>query len=333
MEISPFKRSTQAQLFSVTLNPQERELLRSAGYEEFSRAPSLVMKAAPDTEPASDAEHKHSSTRSYRRIKLEKELLCSINHKHLVPCLKLESLLEIIEGTQSQVRSNTLSTDPCAYLMPQALGDLSSHLHQAHSPVQVLGWLLNICSALEALEKSGLCAHRDIKPANILRYQEGLRLADLGTTLMRSPDGELLSPTTHSCGTPPYMAPELTSQADDCTAAADLYSLGIIAYELITGKDSVSPRCFTNWLERHGSPLLKEGDFPQPISPEHLQELNVLLMRLSAWDPGNRPQTYSEATREIQRCLARLKGYSRTNLILLILIGITLVISGMLVLL
>lgn len=90
--------------------------------------------------------------------------------------------------------------------------------------------LRQMASALACVHAAGL-VHRDIKPANLLRHPAGhWVLADFG--IARRIDGSTLSPAL--AGTPAYMAPELW-QTGPVDGRADLYSLGIVLYELLTG--------------------------------------------------------------------------------------------------
>ena len=97
-----------------------------------------------------------------------------------------------------------------------------------------LAILVHACNGLEAAHAARL-VHRDIKPANmILTHQGGLKIADFG--LAR--DSEALTRTSQEgkiVGTPAYMSPEQT-RGDTVTQQSDLFSLGVVAYEMLTGE-------------------------------------------------------------------------------------------------
>jgi serine/threonine protein kinase len=89
-----------------------------------------------------------------------------------------------------------------------------------------------VASALAALHSAGI-VHGDVKPGNILLARDGAKLTDFG--IARAADEATLTRTGMTFGTPAYAAPETLAHGDR-TAAADVYSLGAVLYELTTGE-------------------------------------------------------------------------------------------------
>jgi serine/threonine protein kinase len=106
------------------------------------------------------------------------------------------------------------------------------------SPREALAIVPQICEALQFAHDRGV-VHRDIKPENILVDAQGrVKIADFGLAkLMRPKAGEAdLTLTRDAMGTPQYMAPEQIEKPEHVDHRADIYSLGVVFYEMLTGE-------------------------------------------------------------------------------------------------
>ncbi|HTB63585.1 MAG TPA: protein kinase [Opitutales bacterium] len=109
------------------------------------------------------------------------------------------------------------------------------------TPREALQIIPQICSALQFAHDEGI-VHRDIKPENILLDKKGrVKIADFGLAKIFSPTGgaEPAPPLTeagHVMGTPHYMAPEQVERPQEVDHRADIYSLGVVFYEMLTGE-------------------------------------------------------------------------------------------------
>jgi hypothetical protein len=105
------------------------------------------------------------------------------------------------------------------------------------SPQQALAIVPQLCDALQYAHDEGV-VHRDIKPENILLDARGrVKIADFGLAKLRgeAPGGEALTGSGMVLGTVHYMAPEQVEGAKDVDHRADIYSLGVVFYEMLTG--------------------------------------------------------------------------------------------------
>jgi eukaryotic-like serine/threonine-protein kinase len=151
------------------------------------------------------------------------------------------------------------------------------------SPGRVLDIVIAAASALSAAHAAGL-VHRDVKPGNLLLSRDGsIKITDFG--IARAVDASPLTRTGMLVGTPQYLAPEqATGRA--ATTASDLYALGIIAFEMLTGRPPYE-----------GPPtavLLAHRDVPlPPLPPSVPAGLAELVRVLTAKDAAARPHPAS----------------------------------------
>lgn len=108
------------------------------------------------------------------------------------------------------------------------------------NPAETLALVPQLCDALQYAHSQGVL-HRDIKPENILLDPRGVpKVADFGIAKLlgdhASPDHLTLTQTGQRVGTPHYMAPEQIERPDSVDHRADIYSLGVVLYELLTGE-------------------------------------------------------------------------------------------------
>ena len=100
-------------------------------------------------------------------------------------------------------------------------------------PAQALKIVPPICEALQYAHEKGI-VHRDIKPENLLIDRDGrVKIADFGIA-------SLIGANDENSGTPPYMAPEQGTHSD-VDHRADIYALGVVLYEMLTGERPESP--------------------------------------------------------------------------------------------
>ena len=139
-----------------------------------------------------------------------------------------------------------------------------------------------LCAGLAAVHERGVL-HRDLKPANIMLDEHGeVRITDFGIAALASEDRREIS------GTPAYMSPEQLD-GHELTIKSDIYSLGLVLYELFTGKKAFEATSLPELLR------LRRSD-TTPTSPaEHVPELDPLIERVIfrclERDPAKRPAT------------------------------------------
>ena len=105
------------------------------------------------------------------------------------------------------------------------------------APAEALAMVPHICEALQYAHDQGV-VHRDIKPENILLDRSGApKIADFGLALLTGASPETrLTQIAQVMGTPHYMAPEQMEHPGDVDHRADIYALGVVFYEMLTGE-------------------------------------------------------------------------------------------------
>jgi serine/threonine-protein kinase len=127
-----------------------------------------------------------------------------------------------------------------------------------------------VASALDYAHRHGVI-HRDIKPENILLHDGQALVADFGIALAAAGAGGRLTETGLSLGTPHYMSPEQAMGEREITARSDVYALGAVLYEMLTGDPpftgSTAQAIVARVLTEHPRPLLPQ----RHTIPEHLE--------------------------------------------------------------
>ena len=172
-------------------------------------------------------------------------------------------------------------------------------------PERVAHILLQACDSLGDAHAAGLI-HRDIKPANLLVTRRAamvdyVKVLDFGLVKLAQQDPEdvKLSRAGEVHGTPAYMAPEEATGATAVDERSDLYSLGCVAYWLLTGKMVFDEASSVKMALAHAT--------REPVAPSRVvgagvipPDLEALVMRCLAKNPEERPAGAYELARELQ---------------------------------
>ena len=166
---------------------------------------------------------------------------------------------------------------------------------QAPLPIpQAALWARTIVDALGAAHAKGI-VHRDIKPSNVMLTDKGeIKLMDFG--IARAADSTKLTATGTAIGTPTYMAPEQFSDSRGVDGRADIYSMGVMLFQMLTGQLPFDSPDMIMLIMQH---MNEEPPVPRSIRPEIPEKLEALVLRMLAKDPPDRPHSAIEVASQL----------------------------------
>ncbi len=221
-----------------------------------------------------------------KRFELEAKSLGRLSHPNIVPVIDYGEF----EGA------------PYLVMVYLPGGTLKDKLGEPMPWRKAVRQILPVANALEYVHDRKII-NRDIKPSNILLTENGEPLlTDFGLVKVfgeKGKDATSLTGSGQGLGTPDYMAPE--QWTGEATAQSDLYSLGVVLYEMITGY-----RPYV--ADTPAGVLLKQASEPLPLPTTYIPDLpkgiESILLKVLAKDPKNRYANIHEFVSELENLLA-----------------------------
>jgi WD40 repeat protein len=209
------------------------------------------------------------------RFVLEGELLARLNHPNFVQVYEVGTV-ELASG----------AVQPYLVLEHVEGGSLKARLAEEPLPArEAARQLLVLARAMDVAHAQGII-HRDLKPANVLVARDGtMKIGDFGLAKEMGGNGSL-TPTGPAIGTPNYMAPEQASGGPAVVGpAADVYALGAILYEMLSGRppfEGTTPmKVLLQVLETQPTP-------PSRLRPGAPRDLETICLKCLEKEPGRR---------------------------------------------
>jgi hypothetical protein len=225
-----------------------------------------------------------AGSRELQRFKAEAEAVANLDHPNIVPVHEVGAhrgqpyfSMKFVEGG--------------------SLADRVSELVQ--NPQRTATLLAQVARAVHFAHQRGLL-HRDLKPANILIDRNGTPLiSDFG--LARRMEGESgLTSLGAIVGTPGYMAPEQARAEKQLTTAADVWALGAMLYECLTGRP---PFQANNPVETLQQVIGSDPPQPRALNPRADRDLGVIALKCLRKDPAQRYETAGALADDLERWL------------------------------
>lgn len=239
-----------------------------------------------------------SDTNSVKRFQQESKAAARLKHPHIIdvydfgisPAGQPYIVMEFLEGTP--------------------LSDLIKKEGQI-GVERSIKIICQACDALDHAHKQGV-VHRDLKPSNIVltQYDEEkdyVKVVDFGVAKLievgNNGEGQRLTQAGEVCGSPVYMSPE-QCMGQDLDARSDIYSMGIVLYETLTGKLPILGKTMVDTMSKHISepPVPFNEARPDLYIPERLE---WVMLKAMAKDPAQRHQTMEEFKLDLDLAIPR----------------------------
>lgn len=221
-----------------------------------------------------------ANTELRRRFRAESQAVAMLSHPNIVSVYDVSHSDDVEYIVMELIDGITLKQ----YLQKKSVLE----------PSEVLDFTIQIAKALEHAHSKGII-HRDIKPQNIMLLKDGMiKVADFGIASLENDMEETKGETV---GSVHYIAPEQArGQAPD--ARSDIYSLGIVMYEMLTGK---LPYVGASDVEVAVKHMNTDPVSPREIVPEIPEELERICLRAMNSDINARYQTASELLSDLEQ--------------------------------
>ena len=203
------------------------------------------------------------------RFKREARTAAALSHPHIIPIYAVNEGNEVLYFVMKHVQGRSLDA------IVRDVGQLPLTMTQAI--------LAQVADALGYAHRHGVI-HRDIKTANIMLDEEGWAVVtDFGIAKVVQAQG--LTMTGVTVGTPTYMSPEQCATTEEVSGASDQYSLGVVAYEMLTGTVPFQDDSIMSIMYAHFNQP------PRPVTelrPDCPPNLAAAVMRMLEKDPASR---------------------------------------------
>ncbi len=223
-----------------------------------------------------------ATPREVARFQAEAEAAANLDHPHIVP------VYEVGEHEGQQYFSMKFIEG--GSLSSQARGEVKTEVRR----------LITIANAVHHAHQHGVL-HRDLKPSNVLVDPKGDRhVTDFGLAKRLTDLDRSLTEAGQILGTPRYMSPEQAMGRKDLTVAADIYALGVILYERLTGRTPFEGETALALLRQ-----VRETEPPRPstIRPGLDRDLETIVLKCLEKDPTRRYPTAEELVEDLTRWL------------------------------
>jgi beta-lactam-binding protein with PASTA domain/predicted Ser/Thr protein kinase len=168
------------------------------------------------------------------------------------------------------------------------------------TPERAMSLSADICGALDFSHRNGI-VHRDVKPGNVMITPQGsVKVMDFGIARAVSDSAATMTSTAAVIGTAQYLSPE-QARGEGVDARSDVYSVGCLLYELVTGAPPFTGDSPVAVAYQH---VREDPRLPSSINPAIPPELDAILLKAMSKNPANRYQSAADMRNDLLRALA-----------------------------
>ncbi len=276
---------------------------------------------------------KGAESSTLRRFRLEAEAVAHLDHPNIVPIYEVGEIDGQAYFTMKLVEGGSLASRLADLRLPEPGGAARpSRAVLEQKLAHLVEIMAVVARAVHHAHQRGIL-HRDLKPGNILLDSEGRPLvSDFGLAKRLNHQGTNLTQPQAILGTATYMAPEqIGEKSGSLTTAVDVYSLGTILYELLTGSAPIVGESYfdTLWRVRHDPPVP-----PRQRNPNVPRDLELICLKCLSKDPAQRYGSALELAEDLERwrsgnaislrpatTLERVRRWARRNRLAVALLG------------
>ena len=227
------------------------------------------------------------------RFRREAQSAASLNHPNIVAVYDTGEDV-YLDGTESTIVPYIVMEYVDGMTLRQILSSGRRLL-----PERALEITAGILSALDYAHGHGI-VHRDIKPANVMLTRTGdVKVMDFGIARAMNDTGHTMTSAQTVMGTAQYLSPE-QARGEIVDARSDLYSTGVLLYELLTARPPFTGDSPVSIAYQHVS---EQALPPSQVDPEVPREIDPVVMRSLAKSPDDRYQTASEFRADVERAV------------------------------
>jgi serine/threonine-protein kinase len=227
------------------------------------------------------------------RFRREAQSAASLNHPMIVA---------VYDTGQDNGVTPPLPYIVMEYIRGKTLRDVLQHEGRITSQ-RASEIVADVCSALEYSHRAGII-HRDIKPGNVMLTPEGaVKVMDFGIARAVAATTSTVTATAAVMGTAQYLSPE-QARGENVDARSDLYSAGVLFYELLTGRPPFTGDSPVSIAYQH---VREDPAPPSSLEPDLPPDLDAVVLKALAKNPDNRYQSAQEMREDIERAMTGMK--------------------------